>query len=177
MRPSKPWMRRRRHVLLGLAAVLVALSLPSLGPTLAHASGDALYNRAGGKCLESPSGTKGTHLILYACNGGSNQDWYQIDVNDFNQTELFQNARYPSMCLDVYGDSSKNYTPAVIWPCNSSDPAQIMFFGPYWDNYYFYQAGSGTCLDDYHSGTGNGNAIEFYSCNNTYAQQWEPYWT
>ena len=33
----------------------------------------------------------------------------------------------------------------------------------------------GTCLDDKHGGTGNGNPVWFYQCNGTAAQQWNFY--
>jgi Ricin-type beta-trefoil lectin domain len=63
--------------------------------------------------------------------------------------------------------TAKDTTPSVsgsatfTWTVNST-----VHSGP------ITNPATGKCLDDYHSGTGNGNAIDLYTCNGTNAQKW-----
>jgi len=43
-----------------------------------QASNGTLVNPASGKCLDDPSSNtaNGTQLVLWTCNGGTNQQWH-----------------------------------------------------------------------------------------------------
>lgn len=136
----------------------------------------------GYKCLDDTgwSRSAGTHLQIWDCTGGSNQQWNQLSLG--NNNYLFQN-RYSGLCLDKRGNSNANFTPAIQYPCNANDAAQVMDLvipgwagilpghNPYSEgvpiNAYY-----GNCLDDPYDHFNNGNKVEFYQCNGTQAQDW-----
>ncbi|MFF0473531.1 ricin-type beta-trefoil lectin domain protein [Streptomyces sp. NPDC004284] len=71
-------------------------------------------------------------------------------------------------CLDAAGNSSADGTKAIIWSCDSTDPAQTWT----WDNGRLLHAGK--CLDVVGAGTGNGTLVDLWTCNGGGNQQWTP---
>ncbi|MFC9396453.1 ricin-type beta-trefoil lectin domain protein [Streptomyces sp. NPDC057027] len=71
-------------------------------------------------------------------------------------------------CLDASGNSSADGTQAIIWSCDSADPAQTWT----WDNGRLLHAGK--CLDVVGAGTGNGTLVDLWTCNGGSNQQWTP---
>ena len=120
----------------------------------------ALLNPWSGMCLADPgfSTTNGTRVVLWPCNGYSNQSWTLPAGPTTSQI--------PGMCLDDLGDQAVNGTKVVLSTCDGA-PEQA------------WQAGTdgtwrinGKCLDVEHGATATGSVVDLYSCNGTKAQQW-----
>ena len=66
-----------------------------------------------GKCCDAHNnGTApGTHVEIYDCHGGSNQQW---NLNANGTITGVQSG----ICLDVTGTSNPNGTGLELWTCN-----------------------------------------------------------
>ncbi|HKB31055.1 MAG TPA: ricin-type beta-trefoil lectin domain protein, partial [Streptosporangiaceae bacterium] len=125
-----------------------------------------------GKCLDIVgAGTaNNTKVDLYQCVfGAANQQWQAL-----TNGQLFN--PHSGRCLDDPGSSTTNGTQLDIYDCVSgaanemwsppTAPPADPVTGPVTSGL------AGKCLDDYQSGTANGNKIDIYSCNGTAAQSW-----
>ena len=75
---------------------------------------------------------------------------------------------YGSLCVDVRGASSANFTPVQVYTCNGTNAQQ-----------WTVASGNtlqalGKCLDVDAAGTANGTTVDLYDCNGTGAQVWVP---
>ena len=75
---------------------------------------------------------------------------------------------YASLCVDVRGASSANFTPVQVYTCNGTNAQQ-----------WTVASGNtlqalGKCLDVDAAGTANGTTVDLYDCNGTGAQVWVP---
>jgi chitinase len=75
---------------------------------------------------------------------------------------------YGSLCVDVRGASSANFTPVQVYTCNGTNAQQ-----------WTVASGNtlqalGKCLDVDAAGTANGTTVDLYACNGTGAQVWVP---
>lgn len=120
----------------------------------------ALLNPWSGMCLADPgfSTTNGTRVVLWPCNGYSNQSW-TLPAGPVT-------SQIPGTCLDDLGDQAADGTKVVLSSCDGT-PEQA------------WQAGTdgtlrinGKCLDVVHGATATGSVVDLYSCNGTKAQQW-----
>jgi GH25 family lysozyme M1 (1,4-beta-N-acetylmuramidase) len=120
----------------------------------------ALLNPWSGMCLADPgfSTTNGTRVVLWPCNGYSNQSW-ALPAGPVT-------SQIPGMCLDDLGDQAANGTKIVLSTCDGA-PEQA------------WQAATdgtlrinGKCLDVEHGATATGSVVDLYSCNGTKAQLW-----
>ena len=69
-----------------------------------------------GRCVNDPGyGGSGTKVILYSCNGGSNEKWSHVSGGVF---KLFYSGR-GALCLDDPGYSKTNGTRLAIYTCNN----------------------------------------------------------
>jgi Ricin-type beta-trefoil lectin domain len=69
-----------------------------------------------GKCLnDKGDGGSGTKVILYSCNGGSNEKWSELANG-----ELKLQAHGGTLCLDDPGYSKKNGTQLIVYACHDS---------------------------------------------------------
>lgn len=176
------WVRSLRtlRLKLGIVALVGSAVLGSgmLAPSTAEASGLGIARIGTNLCLDDTGWSKspGTQMQLWPCTGGSNQDWYPVSTPWGGQ--LYKNA-YSGLCLDLSQDSQNNFTPAIQWPCDTWDNAQIFYLA--WNTHSGYNWGwayrpnngtSGNCLDDPYGRTAWGTKVEFYSCNWTLAQSW-----
>jgi predicted alpha-1,2-mannosidase len=129
--------------------------------------GGALVNPESGKCLDDPDSTTtaGTQLDLYTCNQTGAQDWTLPAAPPSRAGHIVSGA--PSgPCLQDKDGSTSNLNPIVTGTC-----------GPASENYWTVEPDGtirvlGSCLDVYHSGTGDGTDVDLYKCNNTGSQQW-----
>ena len=65
-----------------------------------------------GKCLDDPAfGHRGTGIVLFTCNGGSNQRWIHTGGS---YVLVFRH-----LCLDDPAFSRTNGTQLVVWSCNN----------------------------------------------------------
>lgn len=120
----------------------------------------ALLNPWSGMCLADPgfSTTNGTRVVLWPCNGYSNQSW-MLPAGPLT-------SQIPGMCVDDLGDQTANGTKIVLATCDGA-PEQA------------WQAATdgtvrinGKCLDVEHGATATGSVVDLYSCNGTKAQAW-----
>jgi Ricin-type beta-trefoil lectin domain len=69
-----------------------------------------------GKCVNDPGyGGSGTKVILYSCNGGSNEKWSHVSGGVF---KLFY-ASKGALCLDDPAYSKTNGTRLTVYTCNN----------------------------------------------------------
>jgi hypothetical protein len=69
-----------------------------------------------GKCVNDPGyGGSGSKVILYSCNGGSNEKWSHVSGGEF---KLFYSSK-GQLCLDDPGYSTTNGTRLSVYKCNN----------------------------------------------------------
>jgi hypothetical protein len=69
-----------------------------------------------GKCLnDQGDGGNRSHVILYSCNGGSNEKWIELANG-----ELVLKAHNENLCLDDPRSSTKNGTQLIVYTCKDS---------------------------------------------------------
>ncbi len=69
-----------------------------------------------GKCLnDKGNGGSGSKVILYSCNGGSNEKWSQL-----SNGELKLAAHGGTLCLDDPRSSTTNGTQLIVYTCKGS---------------------------------------------------------
>jgi hypothetical protein len=117
-------------VLAGLAAGL-AMLVPAAGagaqivtPASARAAtpdvgGQTVYNDASGLCLDmtNESTSINAQPQLYTCNGGTQQEWTFIALNDFSF--LIQNV-HSGLCLSIYQNDPSPGGEVIQYNCNFS---------------------------------------------------------
>jgi hypothetical protein len=84
-----------------------------LAEGFSYQHGELIHN---GKCVnDQRSGGNGSKVILYSCNGGSNEKWSHLANG-----ELKLKARGGTLCLDDPRSSTKNGTQLVVYTCKAS---------------------------------------------------------
>ena len=69
-----------------------------------------------GKCLnDKGDGGSGSKVILYSCNGGSNEKWSEL-----SNGELKLQAHGGTLCLDDPRSSTTNGTQLIVYTCKDS---------------------------------------------------------
>jgi Ricin-type beta-trefoil lectin domain len=72
--------------------------------------------RHNGKCLNDQGNAgSGGHVILYSCNGGSNEKWSELANG-----ELKLQAHGGTLCVDDPRSSTKNGTQLIVYTCHDS---------------------------------------------------------
>jgi Glycosyl hydrolase family 59/Ricin-type beta-trefoil lectin domain/Glycosyl hydrolase family 59 central domain/Concanavalin A-like lectin/glucanases superfamily len=112
------------------------------------------------KCVDDngDSGTNGTHVQMYDCNGTAAQNW---------TIETDGTIRINGSCMDITGAGTANGTLVELWTCNGGAnqqwlPVNGMLVNPV----------SGRCLDDPSFNTANGTQLDIWDCNGGSNQQW-----
>ena len=78
-----------------------------------YSSSELVHN---GKCLnDKGDGGSGSKVILYSCNGGSNEKWSQL-----SNGELKLQAHGGTLCLDDPRSSTANGTQLIVYTCKGS---------------------------------------------------------
>ncbi len=78
-----------------------------------YSSSELVHN---GKCLnDKGNGGSGSKVILYSCNGGSNEKWSQL-----SNGELKLSAHGGTLCLDDPRSSKTNGTQLIVYTCKDS---------------------------------------------------------
>lgn len=78
-----------------------------------YSSNEVVHN---GKCLnDKGDGGSGSKVILYSCNGGSNEKWSQL-----SNGELKLQAHGGALCLDDPRSSTTNGTQLIVYRCQGS---------------------------------------------------------
>ena len=69
-----------------------------------------------GKCLnDKGNGGSGSKVVLYSCNGGSNEKWSELANG-----ELKLKSHGGTLCLDDPASSTKNGTQLIVYTCRDS---------------------------------------------------------
>ena len=135
---------------------------PTTGPppTTAPPTTFRLVNAASSRCLDSPNGSSAnnTQLIIWTCNGGTNQNVSQVGAT----------LRILGKCLDAFGNGTANGTRVVLWDCNSGTNQQWTFRS----DGSIGGVQSGRCLSPVNGGTANGTLMVLFDCNGQAYQRW-----
>jgi O-glycosyl hydrolase len=115
-----------------------------------------------GRCLDVPGQrqTNGTPLVIWDCNGGSNQQWTQLS-NGAIQV-------YGTKCMDVLGHNTAPGATVAIWDCTGGANQQWRVNA----DGTIVGVESGLCLDVTGARTGNGTPVEIWTCNGGSNQKW-----
>jgi hypothetical protein len=119
-----------------------------------------LVNAASGRCLDDPNGstTNGVQLIIWSCNGGTNQAFTQSG----NTLQIL------GKCVDAYGAGTANGTRIILWTCNGAANQQWTFR----TDGSIAGVQSGRCLSPVNGGTADGTQIVLFDCNGQAYQRW-----
>ncbi|WP_051367468.1 ricin-type beta-trefoil lectin domain protein [Hamadaea tsunoensis] len=117
---------------------------------------------ASNRCLDVPnsSTTDGTQVVIWDCNGGSNQSW------TLNATKEL--VVYGNKCLEVANQSTSAGAAAQIASCTGAGNQQWNING----NGTVTGVQSGLCLDVTGAATANGSKVEIWTCNGGSNQSW-----
>jgi Ricin-type beta-trefoil lectin domain/Ricin-type beta-trefoil lectin domain-like len=143
-----------------------------------------LVNQTSNKCLSVSEGRgdNGAPVMLWDCSGnpqaGDGQlfTWYPM-VNHWPYHQIRFNepgGNNAGNCLDVTGVSKNDGVQLQLWQCLGESQDNQLWEGRGGGEYQeFLAKHSGKCIDDWFSGTNNGNKIDQYTCNGTGAQKWK----
>lgn len=117
---------------------------------------------SGSLCLDDDhASTKaGNKIDIYACNGGSSQNWTVASNGELQVV---------GMCADVTGNGTANGTLVELESCSTSTEGEIWDAGA---NGSFVNPNSGKCLDDPSESTTNGTQVDIYTCSGAANQDW-----
>jgi glycosyl hydrolase family 76/ricin-type beta-trefoil lectin protein len=123
---------------------------------------DIIKGQESGRCVDVPriSKTNGTKLILWDCNGGSNQS--------FTATSSKQLQVYGNKCLEVTGGATANGSAVQIADCVSGTNQQWTLN----TDGTIVGVASGKCLDATAHRTANNTPVQIYTCNGGANQRW-----
>jgi hypothetical protein len=97
----------------GTAIVIWACSGSDQAENWKFSNSEFVHN---GKCLnDKASGGSGSKVILYSCNGGSNEKWSELANG-----ELKLQAHGGTLCVDDPRSSTKNGTQLIVYTCHGS---------------------------------------------------------
>lgn len=97
----------------GAAVVIWSCSGSDQAENWSFSSNELQHN---GKCLnDKGDGGSGSKLVLYTCNGGSNEKWSQL-----SNGELKLQAHNGSLCANDPRSSTKNGTQLIVYKCAAS---------------------------------------------------------
>ena len=115
-----------------------------------------------GRCLDVPnqSHTNGTQVVIWDCNGGTNQQWTQLANGALGV--------YGDKCLDVVGHQTAPGSVVAIWDCNGGANQRWTVNA----DGTIVGVESGLCLDVTGAGTANGTLVEIWTCNGGSNQRW-----
>jgi len=97
----------------GAAIVIWSCSGSDQAENWRFSGGEFVHN---GKCLnDKGNGGSGSKVILYSCNGGSNEKWASLANG-----ELKLQAHGGTLCLDDPRSSTTNGTQLIVYKCNDN---------------------------------------------------------
>lgn len=143
--------------------------------------GYQFVNRATNKCLdikfEEPNNE--VPAWLWDCHtpttNGQTFTLVPVETGTYHDHFLIV-ARNSNKCVDVHGDSQNVGEQLQQWACaGGSTPPSVQIwkrFGSAGNGWGFEIQHSHQCMDDWTSGSGNGNKIDQWPCNGTSAQGW-----
>jgi alpha-galactosidase len=150
----------------------ISASVPGHGVVMYRVSGGTTGGGTGGgtttairgagsnRCLDDPNGTtNGTQLVIFDCNGATNQLWTRTGSN---QLQVL------GKCLDAYNNQTAPGTKVEIWDCNGQANQQWTVNA----NGTITGVQSGLCLDVTGGATANNSPIQLWTCTGGSNQKW-----
>jgi alpha-galactosidase len=147
----------------------ISASVPGHGVVMYRVSGGSTGGSAtatirgagSNRCLDDPNGTptNGTQVVIWDCNGGTNQQWIRTSGN---QLQVL------GKCLDAYDNQTAPGTKVEVWDCNGQSNQQWSVNA----NGTITGVQSGLCLDVTGGGTANNSPVELWTCNGGSYQRW-----
>jgi hypothetical protein len=112
-------------------------------------------------CVDDNAGssTDGTIVQIWACNGGSNQNW-TVETNGTIEIN--------GKCLDIANNSTADGALIDLWDCNGGGNQQWEAEGS-----TIVNPQSGKCLDDPAGSSTEGTQLDLWTCNGGANQNWE----
>jgi len=97
----------------GAAAIIWGCSSSDQAQNWSFSSNELKHN---GKCLnDKANGGSGSKVILYSCNGGSNEKWSHLANGEFKLQ-----AHNGALCLNDPAYSTKNGTQLIVYSCKGT---------------------------------------------------------
>jgi hypothetical protein len=124
------------------------------------ATGPIVAGVSTAKCVDDNgnSGTAGTKVQIWDCNGGASQNWAVPGDGTI---------RINGGCMDITGAGTANGTLVELWTCNGGANQQWQAV-----NGTLVNPVSGKCLDDPGFNTANGTQLDIWTCNGGSNQGW-----
>ncbi|GLX96162.1 lectin [Herbidospora sp. NBRC 101105] len=134
---------------------------PSPSPT-PTASTSPLRGVASNRCVDvtGASQANGTAVVLWDCNGQSNQQWTSTAAGELRV--------YGNKCLDVNNNGTADGTGVLIWDCNGQNNQKWRFNG----DGSITAIGANKCLDVSGASTANNARIQIWTCTGASNQRW-----
>ncbi|WP_066370595.1 ricin-type beta-trefoil lectin domain protein [Herbidospora mongoliensis] len=137
---------------------------PSPTPTPSATPGTTgpIRGVASNRCVDvtGASQNNGTAVVLWDCNGQSNQQWTATSSGELRV--------YGNKCLDVSGAGTADGTGVLIWDCNGQNNQKWRFNS----DGSITAIGANKCLDVAGSSTANNARIQIWSCTGAGNQRW-----
>ncbi|WP_062431059.1 glycoside hydrolase family 27 protein [Herbidospora daliensis] len=134
---------------------------PSPTPT-PTTSTSPLRGVASNRCVDvtGASQNNGTAVVLWDCNGQSNQQWTSTSAGELRV--------YGNKCLDVNNNGTADGTGVLIWDCNGQNNQKWRFNS----DGSITAIGANKCLDVSGASTANNARIQIWSCTGATNQRW-----
>nr|WP_062342982.1 lectin [Herbidospora sakaeratensis] len=134
---------------------------PSPTPT-PTTSTSPLRGVASNRCVDvtGASQNNGTAVVLWDCNGQSNQQWTSTAAGELRV--------YGNKCLDVNNNGTADGTGVLIWDCNGQNNQKWRFNG----DGSITAIGANKCLDVSGASTANNARIQIWTCTGATNQRW-----
>ena len=131
------------------------------GGTTGGSTTTTIRGAGSNRCLDDPNGTttNGTQVLIWDCNGGTNQQWTRTSGKQLQVV---------GKCLDASNNQTSPGTKVVIWDCNGQVNQQWTVNA----NGSITGVQSGLCLDVTGGATANNSPIELWTCNGAANQRW-----
>lgn len=132
---------------------------------------ETLIARHSNKCADVPSSSKddGVAVKQYACNGGWNQQWQLLDLDNGYHNVI---ARHSGKCLGVTGASTSDGAATAQSACGAGTHQQWQIQDAGGGYVRLAARHSGKCLDVVSASTADGTAVKQYPCTSVTNQQW-----
>jgi alpha-galactosidase len=145
----------------GHGVVMYRVSGGTTGGGTGGSTTTTIRGAASNRCLDDPNGTttNGTQLLIWDCNGGTNQQW---------TSTTGKQLQVVGKCLDAYNNQTTSGTKVEIWDCNGGTNQQ-------WNlntNGTITGVQSGLCLDVTGGATANNSTVQLSTCSGANSQKW-----
>ncbi|MFB9681097.1 glycoside hydrolase family 27 protein [Streptosporangium vulgare] len=135
---------------------------PTPTPTPTSSTTTPIRGVGSNRCLDvtGASQTNGTLVVIWDCNGQSNQQWTSTAAGELRV--------YGNKCLDVNNNGTADGTGVLIWDCNGQNNQKWRFNS----DGTITAVGSNKCLDVANNSTANNARVQIWTCTGGANQRW-----